>query len=397
MKLGFGTSTGFRRALCLSTLGLFLSACDMPVGTIGTDTANTGQTVSLGTTVTVALLVPTGSGNANLDMLGSNLVDAARLAVRDHSGAKIDLKVYSTGGDATRATTAANNAVAAGAKIIIGPLFAEAANAVGNAVADKNVNVLSFSNNTEIAGGNVFVLGDTFQNKANRIVKYAASKGYKRIGAVAANNTAGAIASAAVKKAAGNANVTYTGTMSYEFSPQGISTAAPKIAGSVKSTDTTAIVITADSDAGLPILAQVLPSAGVNPSSVKYLGMTRWDIPQSNLSQPGLQGGWFTMPDAVASQQFKVRFNQAYGRGPHPLAGLSYDGIAAISKLLQGGDNRALTKASLTRSGGFRGTTGIFRFKKDGTNERGVAIAQSSGSTFKIISGAPTSFSKAGF
>ena len=397
MKLGFGTSLRLRRAFCLSALGLFLTACDLPSGGIGTDTTNTGQMVDPNKAVTVALLVPTGSGNPNLEALGRNLVDAARLAVRDHTGAKIDLQVYSTGGDATRAASAAKKAVSGGAKIIVGPLFAEAANAVGNAVAGQSINVLSFSNNTEIAGGNVFVLGETFQNKANRIVKYAASKGYKRVAAVAAKNTAGEIAAETVKKAAAKAGVSYTGNMSYEFSPQGISAAGSRIAGQVKSSGTTAIVITADSDSGLPILAQVLPEAGLNPADTKYLGMTRWDIPSSNLNQPGLNGGWFTLPDAVAAQQFKVRFNQAYGRGPHPLAGLSYDGISAISKLLQGGDKRALTKASLTRSGGFRGTSGIFRFNADGTNERGVAIAQATGGTFRIISGAPTSFSKSGF
>jgi hypothetical protein len=57
-------------------------------------------------------------------------------------------------------------AVQDGAKIIIGPVFAQDAAAAGRAVAPRGINVLSFSNNTAVAGGNVFVLGNTFDNTA---------------------------------------------------------------------------------------------------------------------------------------------------------------------------------------------------------------------------------------
>ncbi len=61
--------------------------------------------------------------------------------------------------------------------MILGPVFAGAANAAGVAVADQGINVLAFSNNTGIAGGNVFVLGPTFQNAADRLTRYAARQG----------------------------------------------------------------------------------------------------------------------------------------------------------------------------------------------------------------------------
>jgi hypothetical protein len=51
-----------------------------------------------------------------------------------------------------------------GAAIILGPVSADEANAAGVAVAASGVNVLAFSNNPTIAGGNVFLLGSTFQN-----------------------------------------------------------------------------------------------------------------------------------------------------------------------------------------------------------------------------------------
>ena len=94
-----------------------------------------------------------GSGNGSDDLLARNLENAARLAIADLQGVNIKLSVYNTAGNPAQAAAVAVQAVDAGAKIIIGPLYAEAANAVGVAVSGRNVNVLAFSNNTQIAGG----------------------------------------------------------------------------------------------------------------------------------------------------------------------------------------------------------------------------------------------------
>ncbi|MGY9052117.1 MAG: ABC transporter substrate-binding protein, partial [Rhodobacterales bacterium] len=85
---------------------------------------------------------------------------------------------------------------------IIGPLFSESAVAVGKVAAANNVNVLSFSNTLEVAGGNIFILGNTFQNTADRIIGYASTKGYKSIAIVSPETSAGSIASSAVKSVA---------------------------------------------------------------------------------------------------------------------------------------------------------------------------------------------------
>ena len=82
-------------------------------------------------------------------------------------------------------------AVQDGARIILGPVYAEAANAAGIAAAKRGVNVLAFSNNTSIAGGNVFVLGSTFENSARRLTQYAKRQGKSNMVVVSGNNAAG--------------------------------------------------------------------------------------------------------------------------------------------------------------------------------------------------------------
>ena len=44
--------------------------------------------------------------------------------------------------------------------------------------------MLSFSNNPDVAGGNVYVLGTTFENIADRLVAYGLGRGMQNFGVV---------------------------------------------------------------------------------------------------------------------------------------------------------------------------------------------------------------------
>ncbi len=378
------------------TIRFGLLACAATFLTACIETGNVGQSVNPNKKVKVALLVPSGTGNAQQEALATSLTNAAKLAASDIKGAEIDLKVYATGGSASQASVVAKQAVSDGAKIIVGPLFAQAANAAGVAVSGQNVNVLSLSNNTQIAGGNVFVLGSTFENKANRLVRYAVSKGKRNVAGIAAKNAAGEVALEAVRKAATGAGANYTGSTAYDFSSDGVVAAIPAIKSQVQSTGTNGLVFSSDSAGALPILAQLLPENGVTSSNVQFMGLTRWDIPASTLAIPGLQGGWFTLPDTGSISAFNSRYTSNYGTKPHPLAGFAYDGIAAVGALLATGSSDALTRSKLTRSGGFAGVNGVFRLMPDGTNQRGLAIAEVREGKAVVIDPAPRGFGGAG-
>ena len=56
--------------------------------------------------VQVALLVPGGSGDPNYDYMSRSMANAARMAVADAQGARIDLRVYESGDDAGQAVDA---------------------------------------------------------------------------------------------------------------------------------------------------------------------------------------------------------------------------------------------------------------------------------------------------
>lgn len=388
----------FRRArkATLTSLALgatmFLASCDaVAVGTGG------GPTIDTAAPVPVALLIPRGSGQQGDALLAKSLENAARLAIADLQGVKVDLRVYDTAGSAATAASQAVKAVDDGAKIILGPVYAESANAVGLAVAPKKVNVLAFSNNASIAGGNVFILGPTFDNTATRLAGYAARQGKKNILVVHSNDVAGQAGRDAVQTAAGRTGARVAGAVGYDLSQQSVIATIPRIKETIGSTGADAVFLTANTAGALPLLTQLLPEAGVSNSTTQFIGLTRWDIPAQTLELPGVQGGWFALPDPSRSGQFRQRYLATYGAQPHPIGGLAYDGIAAIGALAGAGKSNALTGAALTQGAGFQGVGGIFRLRPDGTNQRGLAVATIQNRQVVVIDPAPASFSGAGF
>uniref|UniRef100_UPI003561E7C4 ABC transporter substrate-binding protein n=1 Tax=Actibacterium sp. TaxID=1872125 RepID=UPI003561E7C4 len=284
-----------------------------------------------------------------------------------------------------------------GAKIILGPVRAQSANAVGVAVSGRNVNVLSFSNSSSIAGGNVFVLGPTFENTADRLVRYAAGQGLGNMMIVSEQNLGGEVGAAAIRGAAAASGAAVVAESSYEFSQNGVVQAIPQIAEAARNSGAQSVFFTAETSGALPLVTQLLTDNGIKPSIYKFLGLTRWDIPASTLALPGVQSGWFAMPDPTLNQRFSSRYEAAFGSQPHPIAGLAYDGIAAIGALVSQGKSDALTKAALTQGAGFVGVNGIFRLLPNGTNERGLAVAEIRDNQVFVIDPAPRHFGGAGF
>lgn len=388
MVAGLSVARKLQPGLMVLISAIWLAACDV--------TGLGGPSINTRAAVPVALLVPTSSPD-NGPVLAQSLENAARLAMGDLQGAEIDLRVYDTGGQPAQAATVAARAVQDGAKIIIGPVFAEEAVSAGGAARGFGVNVLAFSNNPSIAGGNVFVMGSTFDNTANRLVRYAVSQGRGNIQIVHGNDTAETIGRDAIARAVASNGARLAGVTGFDLSQQGVINAVPQISEQARNTGADAIFMTSGTSGALPFLADLLPENGVNPANVQFIGLQRLDIPASALTIKGLQGAWFALPDPAFAGQFAARYEAAYGAAPHPIAGLAYDAIAAIGALVSQGQSDALTGAALTQPSGFVGVNGVFRLLPDGTNERALAVAQIQNNQVIVIDPAPRSFGGAGF
>ena len=368
---------------------LWLAACDV---TLAPD-ANVGRQIDPSEPIDVALLVPGGSAQATDNLLAQNFENAARLAIADLEGATINLRVYNTaGGNPGQAANAATQAVNEGAKIIIGPLYGEAANAAGVAIAGRDVNVMAFSNNPAFAGGNVFILGSTFSNTADRLVQFGLRQGVSRYMVMHGDDLAGRVGRDAITTAVQTNGGEVVGVESYPLSQQGIFTSTRRLVAAVRSSGAQGVFTTASANSDLPIIATSLPDAGMDTNRSRFVGLTRWDTLPQLAALPGLEGGLFALPDPGTAALFANRYAATYGDTPHPLAGLAYDGIAAIGALAAAGNTDALTKAALTQPQGFRGTSGVFRLLPNGLNQRGLAVATIQNNQVVILEQAPRSF-----
>lgn len=380
-----------RRALawiCGTMALIALSACDIPAG-------GGGPVINTSRAVPVALLVPQSSQASG--GLARELENAARLAANDLQGASVDIKVYDTGGTAAGASAAAQRALGDGARIIVGPLFAEAASAAGQVAASRGVNVLSFSNNPAIAGGNVFILGNTFQNTADRLVRHARNQGRGNIYIVHAQDPAEELGADAIQRAIQANGAQLAGVTSFPLSQQGVIDTIPAIARGYRASGANALFVTSGTAGALPFLAELLPENGIDGTNSQFIGLQRLDIPSSALSLKGLQGAWFATPSPALAQQFANRYQSVYGTRPNPVAGLAYDAIAAIGALVAQGNSNALGADALTQGQGFAGVNGPFRLFRNGTNQRGLAVATIQNNQVIVIDPAPRSFGGAGF
>lgn len=385
------------RAAALTVAMAALAACATTPNVAG---VSDGIAVDVNQPVRVALLVPYGSGDPGREQIARSLENAARLAQGDLRNAEIDLVVYPTAGTTAGGSAAASQAVAEGAKIIVGPLFSTATAGAQSAAASGGLAVLSFSNNASVAGGNVYILGTTFENTADRLVQYGLASGLRTYGVVYPSGLEGETARDAVANVVSRRGATLATSQPYSLSMEGIQAAAGPIAAELNAAGTNAVILTDGPTGGLAFMSEALRGNGLSAAQAQFLGMQRWDVSAETLLVPSLQGGVFAAPDPALVGGFYGRYQNAYGEGPHELAGLAYDGIAAVGAMIaqarsQGGS--PFSTQRITQPAGFAGVNGAFRFGTSGRVQRNLAILQVRDGQAVVAERAARSFDDVGF
>lgn len=385
--------TAALRAAAIWTAVAILAACgNMQPASQAMDD---GVAVDPNQPVRVALLAPLGSGDEGRERIGRSLVNAAMLAQGDLRNATIDLSVYPTGGTSAGGASAAAQAVSEGASIIVGPLFSTATAGAGSVASQAGLTMLSLSNNATVAGSNVYVLGNTFDNTADRLVAWGQSQGLGNFAVVYPNGLEGETARNAVAQAVQRRGAQLVSSQGYNLSVEGIEAAVRPMAAQLQSTGANAIILTDGPTGGLAFISDGLRRNGLSPATAQFLGMQRWDITAETLALPSAQGGVFAAADPGLVNAFSGRYQNAYGEAPHELAGLAYDGIAAVGAMIaearvNGGS--PFSTARLTQPAGFAGVNGAFRFLPGGMIERNLAIVQVRDGQPVVIAPASRSF-----
>ena len=77
---------------------------------------------------------------------------------------------------------------------------------------------------------------------------------------------------------------------------------------------------------------------------------------------------------------------------PARTASLAYDAVALIAALTKTQGKQRFSEEILTNSSGFTGIDGLFRFRPDGTNQRGLSVMRVTPTGGQVISPPPKAF-----
>ena len=147
----------------------------------------------------------------------------------------------------------------------------------------------------------------------------------------------------------------------------------------------------ADDGDSVVATADALTAAGANLRNIQLLGTGLWDNPRVYAS-PALQGGLYAAPDPSGFRAFSGRYRTKYGAEPVRTATLAYDAVALVAALARTQGGQRYSPEVLTNPSGFAGIDGLFRFRPDGTNERGLAVMRVANGGSVPVAGSPKSF-----
>jgi ABC-type branched-subunit amino acid transport system substrate-binding protein len=331
----------------------------------------------------VALLLPITGPDGDV---GQGIANATALALSDTKANNIQISTYDT---ALGVTAATNRAVADGNKLILGPLRGDQVSEVANIARPKNIPILSFSNDTGVAGRNVFLLGHLPNQSIDRVVRYARSKGLTRFGGLVPTTTYGERATATLTQSVRAVGGTMVGVE--QFSGAGSVDAATKRLAARGAIDA---VLVADSGRSSLTVVPALRRNGLR--SAKVMGTDLWNIDGSLASNSQMYGAWFASVSDTLYNQYAGKYRARFGRAPLRLSSLGYDSILLVARIARGGwrPGTAFPTSQLTDPQGFIGVDGAFRFMGNGLTERMLEVQEIQSGKFVTIDAAPGSFGK---
>ena len=310
--------------------------------------------------VKVALLLPLSGANAEL---GKAMLEAAQLALFTTGSDRLTLVPRDTSGTADGAANAARAAIADGAQLILGPLLAAEVEAVKPIARDAHVNVIAFSTETQLAGGNVFLMGFLPRQEVAREVGYRARAGpraIRRAGAEFALRPADGAMRCARRRRRERRARSPRSSISIRapaMSPPAIKrllrgSGAAAAAGAhcgAAAAPFDALLLPEGGDQ-LKQIARQLKAAGIEHASgaaarQRVVGRSRSSATSRRWSAAG------SPPRRPRrGSDFESRFQAAYGHPPPRLASLAFDAAALAAVLAQGRRPRAVFAAGDPRT-----------------------------------------------
>jgi branched-chain amino acid transport system substrate-binding protein len=327
--------------------------------------------------VNIALVVPLSGENI---ITGQNFVHSTAMALRDLNNPLIKLMTFDSN---LPAHELASKIEMSNPAVILGPIYSEETQKLAAALTNKELCILSFSNNSNSLNHKncILLLGIMPEQSLLKIIDYSKNKGFKTVNILLPQNKYGQFVNGYLTKN-NLKNIAFYETNSpikeQLTSNKGLQdlTKQPR--------ENTAILLP-DSRA----LAELSDTKTNN--NLKLIGGSLWED-KNTYSLGYLEKSWFASLPMESRARFESRFMDTYGYKPLKIASLGYDAITLIATILNNNASVPIKKNELLNRNGFNGITGLFRFLPDGTNERSFSVYEISNKQAVILDPAPEYF-----
>ncbi|MCR6671060.1 penicillin-binding protein activator [Devosia ginsengisoli] len=339
--------------------------------------------------VQVALLLPL-TGDPGLAQVGQSLANASRLAMNfieanPNIAENITISLRDTGSTVAGATAAANAALAGGAKLILGPLKADAVTAVGAVARSSGVPVIGFSNNPTAASPGVYLLSVLPDMEMKRSLNWVKQQGRRGIAGVFPSTDFGQAQQTAFRQQAVIAG--FAPSAVYTFSNvsearQIIDQALPQIQKGMIDTLYLPDRTTA------PSFGALLAQAGITNEMVQIVGSADWEGDPAIAGATQLSGAIYPAVDPAGMTAIRADYQRQFGGQPHALATIAYTAVILANVNTLSMATPPYNPVLMTSAQGFNGRDGVFRFLGNGRAEYALAIKRIAPGGAQIVEGA---------
>ena len=345
----------------------------------------------------VAVILPFNSENAAARKQAQGLMDGIEAALFNAGIQDVVLLPKDTQGLPDKAAEVTQEALDEGADLILGPLFNHNISAVNAVATTQQVPVLSFGTDVQAAGDGAYLVSVPVEEEVARIVDWAVGQGVTQFALLGPRNDYGRRVQRALERESLWRGARMIDSQFYRPGDLAPTEQAQIIAATVRAADEFTpgeiAVLVPDRGNQLRAVAPLLQYYDVDVSSVKLLGTGLWND-EDVWREPTLAGGVFPAPDSRNLERYSAQHVRFYGEAPASRSSMGYD--AALMALAMIASD-TVSRASIERPDGFLGANGLFRFRSDGTPERGLTVQQVlSNGKVRTIDPAPRSFTPEG-
>lgn len=332
-------------------------------------------TLGTGSTKITMLLPLSAPGSAGEN--GRKMYDAARLAMTDLGDKLVTLTIEDTRGDGGYAKDLAVKAITSGgAKAVIGPAELAAAQHLAKLSGTQRPPVLALADN--FAGGpGVYSVRLSEADSAAAGAAAVASKGAKKFVLLV---PAGAGASA-VEARVTNALSIYGATLAVTL-PYSASDGAKVVSDMGSLVEAPDAVVVASGDGSPTAVLAALKAKGIPGKAVSLIGTERW---LERPIDPLYEGAYIATLDQSETGPIADRFKATYNYQADVNVAYAYDMVALSAGIASSVGPNGFSKQVLENASGFRGSTGLFRFRADGSSQRSMPFFKVEKGRLKLV------------